>query len=135
MSKIVGVTVGTTLSPGGIKDRLKPVTSVNGVTPDENGNAEVHGSFSEEDKKQIVDAVIDALPVYGGDYAVTPTATGQTLNTKKKIMSDDLRIKAIPVFNVSNNSGGSTFYIATMDETPDGGVAVLGEMEIGTAVL
>lgn len=41
MSKIIGVTVGTPLSPSLIKEKIKPVTSVNGVEADENGNVEV----------------------------------------------------------------------------------------------
>lgn len=53
---------------------------------------------------------------YEGEYEVTPSVTAQTLPTKDKLMSDDLTIKAIPVYNVGNTSGGSTFYIATMDE-------------------
>lgn len=38
MSKIIGVTVGTTMSPQTIKEKLKPVLSVNGEKPDENGD-------------------------------------------------------------------------------------------------
>ena len=39
--KIVGVTVGTPLGISAIKEKLNPVTSVNGVEPDENGNVEI----------------------------------------------------------------------------------------------
>lgn len=39
--KIVGVTVGTTMNPSRIKEKIKPVTSVNGNEPDENGNVDV----------------------------------------------------------------------------------------------
>ena len=39
--KIIGVTVGTPLSPALIKEKIKPVTSVNGIEADENGNVEV----------------------------------------------------------------------------------------------
>lgn len=39
--KIIGVTVGTPMSPSKINDKLKPVKTVNGKTPDENGNVEV----------------------------------------------------------------------------------------------
>ena len=41
MRKIIGVTVGTPISPNLIKEKLKPVTSVNGIEADENGNVEV----------------------------------------------------------------------------------------------
>lgn len=43
MSKIIGVTVGTTLNPAKIADNLKPVKTVNGIVPDENGNVSVNG--------------------------------------------------------------------------------------------
>lgn len=39
--KIMGVTVGTPTSPNKIKDEIKPVQTVNGQKPDENGNVEV----------------------------------------------------------------------------------------------
>lgn len=39
--KIIGITVGTPLSIRGIKEKLNPVTSVNGVEADKNGNVEV----------------------------------------------------------------------------------------------
>ena len=39
--KIIGATVGTTISPKTIRDKLKPVQTVNGVEPDKNGNVNV----------------------------------------------------------------------------------------------
>ena len=42
--KIIGVTVGTTTSPKLLEKTLKPVKTVNGVEPDENGNVLVGGS-------------------------------------------------------------------------------------------
>ena len=39
--RIIGVTVGTPMSISTIKDKLKPITSVNGVEADENGNVEI----------------------------------------------------------------------------------------------
>jgi hypothetical protein len=49
---------------------------------------------------------------YEGDYEVTPKTTEQILYTKHKTMSDDLTVKAIPRYDVSNLSGGKTIYIA-----------------------
>lgn len=43
MSKIIGVTVGTPTSPQKIENEIKPVKTVNGKAPDENGNVEVQG--------------------------------------------------------------------------------------------
>lgn len=41
MSKIIGITVGTPMSLRTIKDKLQPVTSVNGINADEHGNVEI----------------------------------------------------------------------------------------------
>lgn len=41
--KIIGVTVGTPTSPQKIEEKLKPVKTVNGIAPDENGNVVVDG--------------------------------------------------------------------------------------------
>lgn len=41
MRKIIGVTVGTPTSPTKMERELNPVKTVNGQTPDENGNVEV----------------------------------------------------------------------------------------------
>ena len=50
---------------------------------------------------------------YNGAYEVTPKVIEQALKTKDKRMTDDVRIKSIPFFNVSNTSGGSTAYIGS----------------------
>ena len=54
----------------------------------------------------------DASPPYTGPYTVTPKVEAQTLETARKIMTDDVNIKAIPFFETSNNAGGETVYIA-----------------------
>ena len=50
MSKIIGVTVGTPISPSRIEEEIKPIKTVNGVTPDENGNVEVVGNNGADGK-------------------------------------------------------------------------------------
>ena len=56
--------------------------------------------------------VVEAdVPIYDGDYAITPDVDGQTVGTAGKMMRDDLTVEAIPYFDVSNVSGGSTVYI------------------------
>lgn len=49
---------------------------------------------------------------YDGDYDVTPKVDKQLLKTKHKYMTDDVRILAIPYFEVGNTTGGNTVYIA-----------------------
>ncbi len=57
--------------------------------------------------------VHEDLPVYDGTYVATPKTTEQVLPTKDKVLRDDIAVKAIPAFSVSNTSGGNTFYIAS----------------------
>lgn len=61
--KIIGVTVGTPLSPTKIAEKIKPVKTVNGVGPDENGNVRVGFDTA---LSEIVDAVIKELPKWDG---------------------------------------------------------------------
>lgn len=42
--KIIGVTVGTPISPGYMERKINPVKTVNGIEPDENGNVNVEGN-------------------------------------------------------------------------------------------
>lgn len=55
----------------------------------------------------------DAGPVYDGSYVVIPKVEAQTLPTKDKRMADDVSIKGIPIYDVSNNAGGTTVYIGS----------------------
>lgn len=61
--KIYGVTVGTPLSPQSIREHLKPVTSVNGVKADENGNVSIDvggggGGFKTDKTLNLKDGVL-----------------------------------------------------------------------------
>ena len=49
---------------------------------------------------------------YHGDYEITPKVNAQEMQTEGKIMLDNVKIKSIPFYNVSNTSGGSTVHIA-----------------------
>ena len=48
---------------------------------------------------------------YDGAYEVTPKFKGQTMPTKDKVLREDMTIKAIPIYSVSNTSGGTTVFI------------------------
>ena len=48
--KIIGVTVDTPINPKKIEDKIKPVKTVNGKTPDKNGNVEVVGDKGDAGK-------------------------------------------------------------------------------------
>lgn len=49
---------------------------------------------------------------YKGEYEFTPTVDGGTLETANKFLEDDVHIKAIPFYEVSNQFDGETIYIA-----------------------
>lgn len=49
---------------------------------------------------------------YEGPYDVTPKVTAQTLQTAQKLMREDVSVREIPYFDVSNPAGGNTIYIA-----------------------
>lgn len=49
---------------------------------------------------------------YDGDYEITPTVNGLTMETKDRYMTENVKIHAIPFFEVGNTSGGNTVYIA-----------------------
>lgn len=51
------------------------------------------------------------IPSYNGDYTVIPKTTIQKLETKEKRMLDDVTIREIPSYKVSNDKGGTTFVI------------------------
>lgn len=59
----------------------------------------------------IIVPVYEDAPPYEGEYKVTPKVSEQTLPTAKKLLSEDVTIKEIPYFEVSNTSGGNTVYI------------------------
>lgn len=48
---------------------------------------------------------------YGGPYSVTPDVVEQTLGTASKVMTEDVSVKAIPYYAVSNDFGGETIII------------------------
>ena len=57
-------------------------------------------------------AVWQDLPKYGGTYTVTPeVGAAQTLETAGKYLTNDVTVKAIPDYEVTNEAGGNTFII------------------------
>ena len=59
-------------------------------------------------------SVVEVLPhVYGGDYTVTPIVDEDiVLPTKSKTMAEDLTVRKIPIYEMDNDRGGTTVYIA-----------------------
>ena len=52
------------------------------------------------------------IPVYDGPYEAIPKVEAQTLQTAKKLMTDDVTVHGVPFYEVSNDQGGDTVYIA-----------------------
>ena len=67
-------------------------------------------AFRELDKKLDVDFHTGG-EYYKGDYAVTPKVQKQELATRQKFLTENVKIKEIPFFEVSNVEGGATVYI------------------------
>ena len=53
-----------------------------------------------------------AVPIYDGPYEAIPKVEAQTLPTAKKLMTDDVTVQGVPFYEVSNDQGGNTVYIA-----------------------
>lgn len=62
--------------------------------------------------KFVVTTITKDAEYYDGDYSVIPKIIEQTLPTEKKLLGADIKVEKIPIFDVSNNSGGTTIYIA-----------------------
>lgn len=89
--RIIGNTVGTTISPNAIDRKIKPVKSVNGVTPDDNGNVEI--------------------PAGGGDAGVGIKSVSQTTTSTaddgNNVITVTLTDGTKSTFKVQNGSKGS----------------------------
>ena len=53
------------------------------------------------------------LPTYRDSYEVTPAVDEQIVPTAQKYMENNLTVKAIPYYDVSNPSGGNTIFIGS----------------------
>lgn len=56
--------------------------------------------------------IIEKPETYDGSYEVVPTLEGQVLETKDKLLKNNVTVTGIPIFETSNNAGGTTVYIA-----------------------
>lgn len=73
-------------------------------------NAELRVAIEMAEKLPDAETPLDVEP-YEGEYSITPKVDAQKMQTMGKLMINDVTIKAIPFFNVSNTSGGNTVYI------------------------
>ena len=68
--------------------------------------------YTEADRQDIIEDVLARFPSYEGEYTVSPSRQAKTLETANKVLSDNITISEISYSEVSNNSGGTTYYIA-----------------------
>ena len=68
--------------------------------------------YKPAEMSEAIRAIQTSGEPYGGPYEVTPKVEAQTLPTAKKLMREDISVRAIPYFDVSNPAGGNTIYIA-----------------------
>lgn len=100
MSKIIGVTVGTPLSASVIKEKIKPVTSVNGVKADESGNVNV--AAGGVDVQEVVEAALaeaKASGAFDGKDGYTPINGVDYYTQADKDEMVAAVIAALPVYN------------------------------------
>ena len=67
---------------------------------------------AEQDNIVVITDVIGG-EVYAGAYDVTPRTASQTLQTKDKLLLDDVTVSSIPYYETSNTAGGKTAYIGS----------------------
>lgn len=93
----------------GLFDGVNGVDGKNGI----DGFTPVKGEdyWTEEDKTEMVNDVMEAIPLYEGDTAVTPTTEIQILATEGKILPDDVEVNPVPYYETTNPVGGVTISI------------------------
>lgn len=80
----------------------------------EQAPAVLQADFAGDETMSIDFGEILAVPDsdwYEGIYTVTPSAAGKVLPTAQKRMHNDVTVRPIPYFSVSNAAGGETVYI------------------------
>ena len=64
----------------------------------------------------VTEVISSDIPYYTGQYTVIPTMENQTLETRNKVLTDDVTVKKIPMYETTNLAGGTTVYIAMGEE-------------------
>lgn len=59
----------------------------------------------------VTGTAVVGVPEYSGPYDITPLFSAQVLPTAKRLMRQDITVKKIPQYEVSNDYGGYTLII------------------------
>ena len=60
---------------------------------------------------RITGTAVVSAPEYAGPYDITPSLSAQTLPTAKRLLQQNITIKKIPQYEVTNDSNGYTLII------------------------
>lgn len=60
---------------------------------------------------RITGTAVVSTPEYAGPYDITPLLSAQTLPTAKRLLQQNITIKKIPQYEVTNDSNGYTLII------------------------
>ena len=123
--RIIGVTVSTTISPKVIGDKLKPVKTVNGIEPDENGNVDVNAQ-----PKTLVVTVTE-----NADGTLIPNHTQKEIY--EYVQSGGIPVAEYNLFRYSHDKSSQSMQIFSRYTTNDKGMLVREQLRIamGKAVL
>ena len=76
------------------------------ITKLEAGSAPLRMKLTVQDgAERKLTAYTGSMPAYEGPYEVTPDIRPQTLPSKSRCMAEDVRVNAIPKYEVSNAYG------------------------------
>lgn len=59
----------------------------------------------------VTGTTVVGAPEYSGPYDITPLLSAQTLPTAKRLLQQNITIKKIPQYEVTNDSNGYTLII------------------------
>lgn len=107
MSKIIGVTVGTPISPKKIENEIKPVKTVNNTAPDKNGNVNVAPGITTESDPTVPSW---AKQTSKPSYNKTEVGLGNVDNVKQYSANNP---PPYPVTSVNGKTGAVTVTVPT----------------------
>lgn len=92
---------------------LTPTTSLAGSLSSSKMEAKLTAIGSIKASCSFPEIILGDADPYDGEYLIYPSMEEQRLNTKGKVLKDDVLILEIPLFETQNESGGTTVYVAT----------------------
>lgn len=125
--KIIGATVGTTISPSKIADDLNPVKTVNGMVPDDNGNVTINVSDGRTPVKGVdyfTEADVAEVAEQASALATTPVPVDDS-----RIENDEgLHAKLETIYgDMADSSTKMIYWFGFPSETTHGWFGILSK--------